>query len=86
MIGPTELFSRRSEVDLANSTKLKSLPARDIRTYEATDGGPFMHHGISMSDKIVAGSMPKGEQRAKTAENMVAPAVLQLKIDAQVVI
>ena len=68
-IEPTELFPTRREVDLANQTRMRSLPG-STHSFEAEEGG----------------SIANLEQRTRLLENCMAPQLLELKKDAQVML
>lgn len=65
-IEPTHLYSRRQEVDNANTQKLANLPG-EVRKYTATDTGT-------------------PENVKKLDSSCMAPQVLYLKVNAQVVL
>jgi ATP-dependent DNA helicase PIF1 len=67
-IEPTELFPTRSEVDRANSNRMKDLPGK-IHTFYAEEGGTL-----------------HPESRTRLLDNCMAPKILELKKDTQVML
>lgn len=74
-IEPTELFSRRFEVESANNSRLHKLPS-DLVEYKSSD-----RPGIDSNGKIVSITT-----MVKLLERMLAMSQLQLKVGAQVML
>jgi ATP-dependent DNA helicase PIF1 len=67
-IEPTELFPTRREVDIANDTRMRSLPGT-VHRFTSEEGGSQTN-----------------QSRDKLLSNCMAPQILELKKDAQVML
>ncbi|KAF7306584.1 ATP-dependent DNA helicase PIF1 [Mycena indigotica] len=74
-IQPTELLSRRDEVDRANNRRLNALPGA-TRTYTAVQSSGINSQGFPITP----------EQMEKLLEKLVAPKQISLKVGAQVML